>query len=115
MIKNSAITIYHKKFIQDLRTDIWERTNYDNVWYFNKNKASVNVGFEDTNAVEIRIPYDENEIDMSKIDIGDIIVKGHIDLEIQTQKDLENYEIHNIVSISNNDFGNNKHLHLGGK
>lgn len=115
MITNSKITIYHKTFNKDLRTEVWERTNYDNVWYFNKNNASVQVGYDEANKVEIRIPYDKNAVDMEKIHIGDIIVKGHVDLDIEMQKDLINYEIHNITSISNNNFGNNPHLHLGGK
>ena len=44
---------------------------------------------------------------------GDIICKGNIETNITKQSDLE--ESYNITSININDFGNEPHIHLGGK
>lgn len=115
MITNSSLTVYHKTFDKELRLEKWKRYVYDNVWFFGGKGASRNKGFQDANDVDIRIPYDKNEIDMSNIKIGDILVQGTIDKEINTQQDLSDYDIYNITSINNNNFGNNSHLHLGGK
>ena len=115
MITNSSLTIYHKDGL-DVAThlEIWTKYNYDKVWYFGGKGASINKGYDNANDVEIRIPYN-SELDITKFAIGDIIVKGTLDFDINTQKDLKDYEIYNITSINNNNFGNNPHIHIGGK
>lgn len=114
MITNSSLTIYHKDGL-DLATKLekWTRYNYDKVWYFGGRGASINKGYDNANDVEIRIPY--GNLDITKFALGDIIVKGTLDFDINTQNDLKNYEIYNITSIKNNTFGNNPHIHIGGK
>ena len=114
MITNSSLTIYHKDGL-DVSTNLekWTRYNYDKVWYFSGRGASINKGYDNANDVEIRIPY--GDLDITKFALGDIIVKGTLDFDINTQKDLKNYEIYNITSIKNNTFGNNPHIHIGGK
>ena len=44
-----------------------------------------------------------------------VTVLTYGNLLCKTQQDLENYQIYNITSINNNNFGNNQHIHLGGK
>lgn len=114
MITNSSLTIYHKDGL-DVSTNLekWTRYNYDKVWYFGGKGASINKGYDNANDVEIRIPY--GNLDITKFALGDIIVKGTLDFDINTQKDLKNYDIYNITSIKNNTFGNNPHIHIGGK
>lgn len=114
MITNSSLTIYHKDGL-DVATHLekWTRYNYSNVWYFGGRGASINKGYDNANDVEIRIPY--GNLDITKFAIGDIIVKGTLDFNINKQKDLINYDIYNITSIKNNNFGNNPHIHIGGK
>jgi hypothetical protein len=64
----------------------------------------------------VRIPYDQNNgLNIRDFAVGDIIVKGNVELDINTQLDLNNYDIYHITSIVNNDFGMNQHIHLGGK
>ena len=76
--------------------------------------ASINKGYDNANNVEIRIPYDKNDnLNINNFAIGDIIVKGKLTLNIETQQDLSNYQIYNITSINNNNFGT-KHIHIGG-
>lgn len=117
MITNSSVTIYHRNGL-DITTHFekWDRYNYKNVWFFGGKGASINKGYDNANDVDVRIPYSKNEgLNIDNFAIGDIIVQGTLDLNINTQKDLDNYLIYNITSINNNNFGNNQHIHLGGK
>ena len=116
MLCNSKLTVYHMSGL-DVATHFekWTRYNYDNVWFYGGKGAGINKGFENANDVEIRIPYDTNDIDITNFAIGDIIVEGHLTFDINTQKDLANYFIYKITSINDNKFGNNQHVHIGGK
>lgn len=116
MITNLSVTIYHQNGL-DVAThnELWKRFNYDNAWVFGGKGASINKGLNDANDVQVRIPYDQNEVNISDFAVGDIIVKGTLNFDIETQLDLENYDIYHITSIVNNDFGRNQHIHLGGK
>lgn len=115
MITNSELTLYHKTIDKIEKCEKWERIVFKYVWWFGGKNAGLNKGYVNANDVDIRIPYNKNKIDIDKICVGDILVKGNVNIEIETQKDLKKYNTYNIVSISNNDFGNNKHIHLGGK
>ena len=115
MITNNSITIYHKSGLDlSTRLEIWTRYNYNNVWFFGGKGAGINKGYDNANDVQIRIPYDEN-LNVSNFAIGDIVVEGTLQQDIQTQQDLENYNVYNITSINDNNFGNNPHIHIGGK
>ena len=117
MITNSSLTVYHKDGL-DVATHLekWTRHNYDKVWFIGGKGTSINKGYDNANDVEVRIPYDQNNgLNISDFAIGDILVQGTLKTDIETQQDLENYLIYNITSINNNNFGNNQHIHLGGK
>lgn len=115
MITNASLTHYHKTIDNETRLEKWIRHNYNNVWWFGGKGSSINKGYENANDVDVRIPYDKNNIDISNLAIGDIIIKGTLDINITTQQDLKNYEVYNITSISDNNFGSSPHIHLGGK
>ena len=117
MKTRGAITIYHLQGQDAItRLEVYKRYNYSKVWYFDSQVAKIGQGYNDVNDIQIRIPYDENEgLDISNFSKGDIIVKGSLNLDIETQDDLRDYEIYNITSINNNSFGNNPHIHIGGK
>lgn len=116
MITNDSITIYHLGFDVATRNETYTRYNYDNVWFFGGKGAGINKGYNDANDVQIRIPYNKNkDLDINNFAVGDIIVQGTIDTDIETQQDLSEYTIYNITSINNNNFGNNQHIHIGGK
>ena len=117
MLVNGGVTIYHKILDEDIDFgpyEKWERHNYSDAWFFGGKGAGINKGYQDANDVEVRIPYNQ-ELDINDFAIGDIIVKGILTDEIDTQDDLKEYQIYNITSINNNLFGNNKHIHIGGK
>lgn len=115
MTTNASLTHYHKTLDETTRLEKWIRYNYENVWWFGGKGSSINKGYENANDVDVRIPYDKNNIDISNLAIGDIIIKGTLDTNITTQQDLNSYEVYNITSINDNNFGINQHIHLGGK
>ena len=100
MITNSTLTIYHQNGLDETtHLETWKRYNYDKVWFFGGKGASVNKGYDNANDVEVRIPYDQNEgLNIKDFAIGDIIVQGTLDLDINTQQDLKDYLIYNITS-----------------
>ena len=104
MICNSKVTIYHYDGLDSItHLEKWTRYNYDKVWFFGGKGAGISKGYENAN------------LDISKFKIGDIIVQGELLINIATQQDLKNYQIYNITSINNNNFGYNQHIHIGGK
>ena len=115
MIINASLTHYHKTLDEATRLEKWIRYNYENVWWFGGKGSSINKGYENANDVNVRISYDKNDIDISNLAIGDIIIKGTLNTDITTQQDLKKYEVYNITSINDNNFGINPHIHLGGK
>ena len=116
MITNSSLTIYHKDGLNEAHLEKWKRYNYDKVWFFGGKNANIVEGYDQTSSVEIRIPYNENSnLDINNFAVGDIIVQGTLTTDIQKQTDLSAYEIYNITSINNNNFGNSQHIHLGGR
>lgn len=114
MITNSKLTLYHCSLDENTHLEVWERINYDYVWWFGGKGSKLNKGYDNANDVDVRIPYDKNNVNLAKISIGDIIVQGELSTNITTQQDLDSEIVYNITSINNNNFGNSPHLHLGG-
>ena len=112
MITNKTITYYHKT-LDNNKLTVWNRYVFDKVWLFGGKGSSINKGYENANDVDVRIPmeYVKNK---SIFKIGDIVAVGKQG-NISKQSDLNNIEYYNITSININDFGNNPHIHLGGK
>lgn len=116
MICNNSLTVYHMSGLDSSHNEIWTRYNYDNVWFFGGQGAGINKGYNEANDVQIRIPYSKNNgLDFGNFSIGDIVVEGTLDIDIQTIQDLKNYVKYNITSMNNNLFGKEPHIHLGGK
>lgn len=114
MITNSNITVYHQDGLDTNHLEKWTRYNYSNVWFFGGKGASINKGYDNANDVDVRIPYSSN-ISIGNFSIGDIVVQGTLETDITKQQDLSSYQIYNITSINDNNFGNNPHIHLGGR
>lgn len=113
MLVNSSLTVYHK--VSDNHDYKWVRYNYDNIWWFGGKGASLNKGYENANDVQIRIPYDINSnLDYKNFSQGDILIPDYVTSDITSEEDIQS-EYYNITSLNNNVFGNNKHIHIGGK
>ena len=116
MLVNSDMTLYHKVLDTETRLEKWERYYIEKVWWYGGKGANTQTGYENANDVQIRIPYDMNEnLNIANFSIGDIVCKGNIGKTITSQSELNGVEFYNITAISNNTFGNNQHIHLGGK
>ena len=112
MITNNTIT-YFSKSLSPEKIEVWTKYVFDNVWLFGGKGSSINKGYENANDVNVRIPMEYVE-DTTIFKIGDIIALG-IQEDIEKQKDLIGKEFYNVTSINTNNFGNNPHIHLGGK
>lgn len=113
MLINSSLTVYHK--VEDNRDYKWVRYNYEKVWWFGGKGSSTNKGYDNANDVQIRIPYELNpKLDYNNFGIGDILVRGTLESDITSEEDIQG-EYYNITSLTNNIFGNNQHIHIGGK
>ena len=114
MITNEELTLYHKTIVN--HAEVWQRYNIEKIWWFGGKGTSTNKGYENANNLQVRIPYKQNEnLDVNNFQIGDILVKGRVDIDITKQQDLNNYEVYNITAISNNTFGSEPHIHLSGQ
>ena len=116
MITNSSLTVYHMSGLDEItHLEKWTRYNYDKVWFFGGKGASVRKGYDNANDVEIRISYGQNmDLDIRNFSIGDIVVQGTLNTDIETREDLDCL-FYNITSINDNNFGRNRHIHIGGK
>ena len=116
MLVNSDMTLYHKVLDTETRLEKWERYYIEKVWWYGGKGANTQTGYENANDVQIRIPYENNEnLNIADFSIGDIVCKGNIEKSITSQSELNGVEYYNITAINNNTFGNNAHIHLGGK
>lgn len=116
MLTNNKVTIYHKSGLDvATRLEKWTRYNYDDVWVFERKSASITNEIDNANNIEIRIPYNKNQINIQNLTIDDVIVVGHIELNINTIQDLKGYNTYVIDNITDNKFGYNQHIHIGGK
>ena len=115
MICNSDLTIYHKGVDENTKIETYDRYYYKNVWFFGGHGVSTNKGLQNANDVKIRIPYNANDINISNIDVGDILVKGRVDLDIEEQADLAGCDVYIITSVNDNSFGSSPHVHIEGK
>lgn len=113
MITNKKITYYHKVLNNNTKLQEWSAVIFPDVWVFSGKGSSINKGYENANDMNVRIPM-EYVNDTSIFKIGDIVAIGK-QPNIQKQSDLQNVEFYNVTSININDFGNNPHVHLGGK
>lgn len=118
MVTNASMTHYHSKLNPETRLDEWIRYTYDNVMFQGGKGSSLNKGYEASNDIKIRIPYSKNtNVNISNFEIGDIVVKGTLDMDITEQSDLKDYDTFNITFIVNNDYGklDIQHVHIDGK
>lgn len=113
MITNNTITYYHKTLNNTTKLEEWSRKVYLHVWVFGGKGSSINKGYENANDVDVRIPIELID-DISIFKIGDILAIGEQG-EITRQSDLNGKEFYNVTSINIYNFGNNPHIHLGGR
>lgn len=112
MITNKPIT-YYKKGLDANKLEKWTKYVFNKVWIFSGKGSHINKGYENANDMDVRIPI-QYVRDKSLFHIGDIVAVG-IQGDIEKKQDLQGKEFYSITSVNINDFGNNPHVHLGGK
>lgn len=115
-MNNTSITIYHKEIDEKSRLEKWTRYNYSKAWFFGNESVVQNNGFENSNNMDARLFYSENEnLNIVNFSNTDILVKGTIKKDIQSISELSEYTVYTILSIKNNNFGTKPHIHLKGQ
>lgn len=112
MITNNSIT-YYQKSLDEHKLDKYKKYIFEKVWAFGGKGSSINKGYENANDINVRIPMEFVD-DKSIFKIGDIIALG-VQGNIEKQSDLKDVEFYKVTSITINEYGNNPHIHLGGK
>ena len=99
MIANTeTITICHKGIDPMTRLETWTKHYYNDCWWFETNGSQTRQGYEYSNHVEVRIPYDKNQnAQITDISIGDILYRGRLERVVESQADVPN--AYNIISI----------------
>ena len=116
MITNNSVTIYHYSGLSvETHDELWTRYNYQDVWFFGGQGAKKNKGYDNANDFDCRIPYGQNDnLNIGNFSKGDFVIPGTLDFDITSPQELNGYQVYNILSITDNNFGNNPHIHIGG-
>lgn len=117
MKTNTDVTLYHKKYNEETRMDYWEKQYIESAMWQGGIGASVNKGYIESNDISIYIPYSKNkELKNIQFAIGDIVVKGKIEMDINKQSDLD-IESFNITTIIDNNYSSKamQHIFIGAK
>lgn len=118
MYTNDCMTLYHKEYDKNTRKNKWIRQVIEKVNWQGGLGASINKGYDKANDVTIFVPIEKNDLSNIKFEIGDIVVKGNISKNIETQQDLQGIkDVYNLTTIIPNLFGTTRmqHYELGGK
>lgn len=113
MVTNKMITYYKKGLDENTKLITWTRYVFGPVWVFGGKGSGINKGYENANNVDVRIPFKQIQ-DENIFALEDIIAIGEHG-NIEKQSDLDGVEFYNVTSITVNSYGNNMHVHLGGK
>lgn len=111
MKTNTDITIYHHTLDEETKGYIWNREYISAVMWQDSQGSTFNQGFTEANSVSVFIPI--KQAAGVELGIGDIIVRGNLDLEIKSQKDIpDDSRSFNIKVIKNRDFGSSFMQHI---
>lgn len=113
MITNKMITYYKKGLDPETKLITWTKHVFGPVWVFGGKGSGINKGYENANNVDVRIPMEQVQ-DETIFALEDIVAIGEQG-NITKQSDLDGKEFYNVTSITVNGYGNNPHVHLGGK
>lgn len=115
MKTNTKVTIYHRTVVS--LSPIYTRFVIDNVMWQGGRGSSLNRGLTESNDLKCYIPYENDNLKNVLIEIGDYIVRGEINENITSKRDLANYDFYTITSKELRDYGSErmKHLQIGAK
>lgn len=128
MMTNTNMSVYNKYVDPFTHKTIYKKHLIDNVFWDDSLGSNLNMGYENADKVNVYIPYDKNDLSEYKSPkeyngIGwtlkneDYMVKGDVEIEeVESIKELSNYEIFKMTVNDNKDFGspNMQHFELRG-
>lgn len=136
MITNADITIYNRKLNPETRQYVWSRTVISDVHWYTDQKVQIlagDKGLSSTDLYKIRIPeesfppgylppqeyaalsFGEHSAHWT-VENGDLFVQGIALDDIEKESDLvkKHYVVGKVMSYSDNRFGLNPHIRIGG-
>lgn len=57
MLSNCPVLTYYHKTLDDNRIEKWEKHIFNNVWEYGTSGSTINKGYNNSNKVEIIIPF----------------------------------------------------------
>ena len=112
MLVNSDLTIFHKTLNEQTKIEEYSKHYYGKVWCYLTKNATLNKGIEKSNTLIVRISYELNPgLNIEDLKVDDIVIQGNHE-DITSASDLKNENFYKIVSITNNTFGTEKHIHI---
>lgn len=104
MITNASCTLFRR--VRKAECDEWECQHLPTVWWYLETTSSITTdGLKSADVLTVRIP--DVFVQVKK---GDYLVKGNCPVQMQTVKDLKNYEYFCITGANYNAFGDNPHI-----
>lgn len=132
MYTNGSVIVYNKYFNEETRLDGFKKTIINNVFWDEKKATNrLQSGLESADHVLLLIPF--KSVDMDEyinpkdfegkegtftLKVGDRVVKGAVEYEINRGSDLDKeFEAFTITSIDKKDFGScsMRHFEVGAK
>lgn len=136
MITNADITIYNRKFNTETRQCVWSRTVIQGVHWYTDQKVQIlagDKGLSSADLYKIRIPEESfppgylppqeyaalpfgEHTKHWTVENGDLFVRRIVPDEIEKESDLakKHYAVGKVLSHSDNLFGLNPHIRIGG-
>lgn len=136
MVTNASLTIYNRKLNPETKMYTWSRTVLTAVWWYTDQKVQMlagDKGLSSADLYKIRIPkehFSEGYLSPEEyaalsygkhkqywtVENGDLFAKGTVMDEIEKESDLKNkrYLTGKVLSHSENFFGRNPHIRIGG-
>lgn len=104
MITNADCTLFSR--IRGATEDSWEKQYIPAVWWHLNTKSSITTdGLKSADVLTVRI-WDVSV----RVKKGDYLVKGNCPVQMQTVKDLRDYECFCITGANYNTFGDSPHI-----
>ena len=124
MMTNSKMSIFNRYVDPFTKQVTFKKHVVDNVFWDDEKNVSLDDGYQNVSKAEVYIPHDKNDFTNYvvpkkyngvnwTINDGDFIIKGEVDeTEVGGIKDLSQYDVFEIMSWSNKDYGSPNMWHF---
>ena len=111
MLTNADMTLYHKAYDPETGLDRWTRTWYSGVnWYAQRAVSSGADGLNTADILTVQIPEASAPSGFPAA-VGDVVVRGLIDVEIAGPPQLKGYERYVVTAVRDCRYGSPRMRH----